>query len=196
MLASAGRTQGYAMEPSALAIDSRLDSIEVCFFRCRGGFFPFGPCGTGVGARGPSCKWLADTPPSPPDPTGLMALSEPEIAAATRSESAADSIGGLSSDQSAFVVFALFRRGPSSASVGSSAADVLPSAVGFFFGGRPRGLPVGALDLDALDDGLDGFMAGIGTGSKTPGVPALARTGVIGASLPISCGWCCWNCWC
>jgi hypothetical protein len=108
--------------------------------------------GTGVGARGTSCKWL------PTFVAGFMAIgrktrSEPAVLAATLSES----VAGPNEDllfQSVFVILALFLDiGPSSPSVPSSYPDVFPPVVAGFI---ERPLPRGRL-TEALEDGRDVF---------------------------------------
>ena len=73
--------------------------------------------------------------------------------AATRSESGAEPKGAILV-YSVCTTLALFRCGPSSPSVASSAADVLPVSAGFFRG-LPLGLPVGCRLRDALEEGRD-----------------------------------------
>ncbi len=101
------------------------------------------------------------------EPTGRILRSEPDVLAATRRESDAEPNGAMILE-SALVSFALFFCGPSSASVASSAADVLPASVGFLRG-RPRGRPVGGLERClARDVGRDaGFAALSWDGSGT-----------------------------
>ena len=140
------------------------------------------PSGIGVGARGTSWRWLA-TGPSTPAPTGRMVRREPEVLAATRRESGTTPKGAITL-YSVLVTVALLFCGPSSPSVASSTADVLPVSRGLFLG-RPRGLPVGLLrDLDpARERGLatgseGGRAAGDGALSTEP-----CGLGGIGATL-------------
>lgn len=106
--------------------------------------------GTGVGARGTSCKWF------PTVVAGFIAIGrktrrEPAVLAATLSES----VAGPKEDllfQSVLVIFALFlETGPSSPSVPSSYPEVFPPVVTGFV---ERPLPLGLL-TEALEEGRE-----------------------------------------
>jgi len=99
-----------------------------------------------------------------------MFLREPEVLAATLNESGAEPNGAIKL-YSVLTTLALFFCGPSSPSVASSAADVLPGSAGFLRG-LPRGRPVDGRVL-VLEDGLDGWETG-GLLSKSPGRGAMA----------------------
>jgi len=90
---------------------------------------------------------------SPDGATGLIVRNEPEVLAATLSESGTEPNGAIGL-YSVLTTLALFFCGPSSPSVASSAADVLPVSEAFL-GGRPLGLPVGALFRDAREAGRE-----------------------------------------
>lgn len=94
-----------------------------------------------------------------------MLRREPDVLAATLRESGTAPNGAIGL-YSVLMTLALFLCGPSSPSVASSAADVLPVSRGFFRG-RPLGLPVGCLLRD-LDEGREG-RAGRGAGSVCGG---------------------------
>ena len=130
-----------------------------------------------------------------------MLRREPDVLAATLNDSGAEPNGALLVN-SALVTLALFFCGPSSPSVASSAADVLPASRGFLRG-RPRGLPVGALVRDALLEGLEveraDWVMGIstdwlGAGDEAPSPVGAGRggTGWTGGMLlttgPVCCG--------
>ena len=155
------------------------------------GIFNGPPSGTGVGARGTSCRWLPDTA-SLLGPTGRKFRSELAVLAVTRRESGPE-VNGFGVAFSTLVVLTgfvvlislvwfvwfvslvafvvvlvFFLAGPlSSPSVPSSYPEVFPSAG--FFRGRPRGRPVGALLRELLLDGLDVGWFGAVAGSTGVG---------------------------
>lgn len=110
------------------------------------------PSGTGVGARGISCRWLPTT-------FSLLLMGrkdrmDPDVPAATRRDSWPPATKGFGAAFLTWVVLALFLAGgPSSPSVPSSYPEVLPSFC--FFRGRPRGRPVGCLFLEFLLEGRE-----------------------------------------
>jgi hypothetical protein len=162
---------------SMLTMDSDLDLFSAALLLCC--CFNSDVSGIGVGARGTSWRWLGALA-SLPAPTGLMVRNEFEVLAATRRESGTEPNGAMTL-YSVLITLALFFCGPSSPSVASSAADVLPVSKGFFLG-RPLGLPVGFLLLD-LEDGREG--RGWGTKSVAEGT---AGDGTFSAGFWALCG--------